>query len=289
MTKMVKCAHCEERGNKNEMIQERNKRYYHKEDCHKKYLEQIEFAKTERKLYYELIAKIGEIHNIEHTQFIPSTFHTYLYKIRNEKCNVREEFIQFYPDLIKCYEYCREKIINAKNARESKGIDDELKYGLTIAINHMINMKNNIILKEVTNNEIPLTDEQLEFLKTFIIESPIEEKFIKGIIYSNNSNDFKFKTQYDFTVRDRKYRVDIIVQKEYKGKKYMFVIECDGHDFHEKTKEEASRDKQRDRDFLSIGIPTIRYSGRDIFEDTMECVHDMYDVINGYIKVNINK
>jgi hypothetical protein len=52
------------------------------------------------------------------------------------------------------------------------------------------------------------------------------------------------------------------------------VVECDGHDFHEKTKEQASRDKERDR-FLKIGgYEVFRYAGTDIFNRPMECAQE---------------
>lgn len=43
------------------------------------------------------------------------------------------------------------------------------------------------------------------------------------------------------------------------------AVECDGHDFHEKTKEQARRDKSRDRILISHGIHTIRFTGSEIF------------------------
>lgn len=45
------------------------------------------------------------------------------------------------------------------------------------------------------------------------------------------------------------------------------AIECDGHDFHEKTKEQAARDKQRDRDLQSIGWAVARFTGSEIFKN----------------------
>lgn len=49
------------------------------------------------------------------------------------------------------------------------------------------------------------------------------------------------------------------------------VIECDGHDFHEKTKEQASRDKRRDREILTAGYPVLRFTGSEIYRDAIAC------------------
>lgn len=52
--------------------------------------------------------------------------------------------------------------------------------------------------------------------------------------------------------------------------KYL-AIECDGHDFHEKTKEQAIRDKSRDRFLLINGIPSMRFTGSEIWNDVNKC------------------
>lgn len=44
------------------------------------------------------------------------------------------------------------------------------------------------------------------------------------------------------------------------------VIEADGHDFHEKTKEQAARDKARDRSFAGAGWVVARFTGSEIHE-----------------------
>lgn len=45
------------------------------------------------------------------------------------------------------------------------------------------------------------------------------------------------------------------------------LIECDGHDFHERTKDQASRDKRRDRDLQAAGFTIYRYTGSDVWRD----------------------
>jgi len=44
------------------------------------------------------------------------------------------------------------------------------------------------------------------------------------------------------------------------------AVECDGHDFHEKTKEQAKRDKRRDRWLVVNDFYVFRYSGSEIYE-----------------------
>jgi hypothetical protein len=49
------------------------------------------------------------------------------------------------------------------------------------------------------------------------------------------------------------------------------VVECDGHDFHDRTKDQASRDRERDRLLQSFGFLVYRYTGRDIWQDFFKC------------------
>lgn len=49
------------------------------------------------------------------------------------------------------------------------------------------------------------------------------------------------------------------------------VIECDGHDFHEKTKAQAAKDKSRDRFLTGLQIPVMRFTGSEIWRSPMDC------------------
>lgn len=43
------------------------------------------------------------------------------------------------------------------------------------------------------------------------------------------------------------------------------VVECDGHEFHERTKEQAARDRSRDRRLQSAGYTVFRFTGAEIY------------------------
>ena len=53
------------------------------------------------------------------------------------------------------------------------------------------------------------------------------------------------------------------------------VVECDGHDFHQKTKEQAAHDKKRDRWFTKKGMVVLRFTGSEIFKDVGKCGEDI--------------
>ena len=77
------------------------------------------------------------------------------------------------------------------------------------------------------------------------------------------------------------YRVDILIHDgtlhQDEAKARLMVIECDGHDFHEKTKEQARRDKQRDRFLVSRGIKVLRYTGSEIWANPEDCAEEIID------------
>jgi very-short-patch-repair endonuclease len=55
------------------------------------------------------------------------------------------------------------------------------------------------------------------------------------------------------------------------------VVECDGHDYHERTKEQASRDRSRDRAAALSGIPCLRFTGSEIWRDPLGCAQQILD------------
>ena len=60
---------------------------------------------------------------------------------------------------------------------------------------------------------------------------------------------------------------------------HLLAVECDGHDFHERTKEQAQRDKSRDRDIAALGVHVIRFTGSEIWRDPRKCAADVYSII----------
>lgn len=55
----------------------------------------------------------------------------------------------------------------------------------------------------------------------------------------------------------------------------VMIVECDGHDFHERTKQQAQRDKARDRYFQSQGHKVLRFTGSEIWADPTACAEEI--------------
>lgn len=47
------------------------------------------------------------------------------------------------------------------------------------------------------------------------------------------------------------------------------LVECDGHDYHERTKQQAKRDKSRDRQLQALGHHVLRFTGSEIWGDPL--------------------
>lgn len=83
------------------------------------------------------------------------------------------------------------------------------------------------------------------------------------------------------------YRADFALWFCSSMKPVRMAVECDGHAFHEKTKEQAQRDKARDRYFVSRGWPVMRFTGSEIHADPAKCASEvgcfMFDL---WVKAN---
>jgi Protein of unknown function (DUF559) len=53
------------------------------------------------------------------------------------------------------------------------------------------------------------------------------------------------------------------------------IIEVDGHDFHERTKQQASKDKQPDRHMILQGFKVMRFTGSEVYNDPIRCAEEI--------------
>jgi very-short-patch-repair endonuclease len=67
------------------------------------------------------------------------------------------------------------------------------------------------------------------------------------------------------------YKVDFMLWFQCGRHRAGVAVECDGHDFHERTKEQAARDKKRDREILTAGYPVLRFTGSEVFANPTSC------------------
>lgn len=65
------------------------------------------------------------------------------------------------------------------------------------------------------------------------------------------------------------------------------AVECDGHDFHEKTKQQAAKDKKRDRDLMLAGWRVFRFTGSEIYKDVGNCISYLDQFLYPFVESTI--
>jgi very-short-patch-repair endonuclease len=99
------------------------------------------------------------------------------------------------------------------------------------------------------------------------------QQFIKQW-WTNGTKSICFYPQ----ARLGKHRVDLlIIYRDSPDSSWerAVIVECDGHDFHERTSEQAGKDKKRDRDLQALGYPVFRFTGSEIWKDMFGCASEV--------------
>jgi very-short-patch-repair endonuclease len=90
--------------------------------------------------------------------------------------------------------------------------------------------------------------------------------------------DFEYLTiSAEMQVRVLDWPVDFLLGvSDFSGVKHYAVVECDGHDFHERTKEQAARDRSRDRRLQEAGFRVFRFTGSELYRDPLGCAVEVH-------------
>lgn len=117
------------------------------------------------------------------------------------------------------------------------------------------------------------------------IESPhFHPSMIQGdLITVMPSSGLYLFPQFEVTF-SKSYRADflLVVNNSDESKLKKMIVECDGHEFHERTKEQAARDKGRDREFTTAGYTVMRFTGSEITRDAIACAKQCLRFLAGW-------
>lgn len=100
--------------------------------------------------------------------------------------------------------------------------------------------------------------------------SPLEGRLALAIASHCCDDSWDMKAQ----VQEGRYRIDLALVSEEEDLP-RFAIEVDDHEFHEKTKEQAQRDKSRDRTLTAVGWTVLRFTGREVWRDADSCASEV--------------
>ena len=124
-------------------------------------------------------------------------------------------------------------------------------------------------------------------------ESPIEQLLGLSIRHLIDANRDGFEDivldlvpQKEISLDGSNYRLDFLIRTyDFKNKtELFFVVECDGHQFHEKTKKQAQHDKERDRILTKHGYRVLRFTGSEIVKDPIKCGYEVITAVWDLLK-----
>lgn len=130
-------------------------------------------------------------------------------------------------------------------------------------------------------------------------KSPIEQifNFAYSVLTRTSRKylDLCLIPQYEIKCFGKKYIADFVFDSREVCtpwldivNEYKLVIECDGHDFHEKTKEQVIHDNERDYDLKSAGYDILHFSGSEIYNDPFKCAWKVLKYISKNVKVRVD-
>lgn len=92
-----------------------------------------------------------------------------------------------------------------------------------------------------------------------------------------NALDFEFVLQCQKKIG--RHRVDFLASWSYDEPRQKIIVECDGHNFHERTKEQAQKDRAKDRDWQNAGFRVFRFTGSEIYRDAFACATEVFEAL----------
>jgi very-short-patch-repair endonuclease len=109
-------------------------------------------------------------------------------------------------------------------------------------------------------------------------QSPIERMLgVHLFIEAHGGIRLRIKPQAELDIDGHRYVADFLIGIGLL--KSRLVVECDGHEFHERTKEQAAHDRSRDRAMLAAGYTVMRFTGTEIHADVLRCFNEIINFI----------
>lgn len=128
-------------------------------------------------------------------------------------------------------------------------------------------------------------------------ESPIEQSFLSAFCELATENGYRvwrnLSGNETIAVRPQAmigpHRVDFSVGFRFFESEIALIIECDGHDFHERTVAQARKDKSRDRKLTAFGYRPLRFTGSEIFQNARACALEALSIIMDFQTATVER
>jgi len=140
----------------------------------------------------------------------------------------------------------------------------------------------------------------IDIIHDYKIKSPIEKllfialKSIQRFNYIDNfeadspNHVYRYGLTYEPQFKIGKYTVDFKIQYHYSLNRTLMsktiIVECDGHEFHDKNKEQRKYEKERDRFIVKQGYKIFHYTGSEIFNNPLDIAVEILSYLTGIDK-----
>lgn len=144
-----------------------------------------------------------------------------------------------------------------------------------------------ILIQGVEKTESPVEQLFLVASNQYLLESgfdqTVPEWMPRGAV-------FAIIPQKTVTTHGKTYRADFslsILRYDFSDEspdpeEHVFAnvfVEIDGHDFHEKTKEQVAHDKQREREMAPFADMILRFTGSEVYRDPFSCASESFKAL----------
>ena len=107
-------------------------------------------------------------------------------------------------------------------------------------------------------------------------KSPIEELFLVEWYFQNEIYDTNYSIKPQYKINN--YRVDFMISIP--NKENILIIELDSYLWHGSKPEQFAKEKERERWLKKEGWDVMRFSGREIYRDVINCVSEVIEYIS---------
>ena len=129
-------------------------------------------------------------------------------------------------------------------------------------------------------------------------ESPIEQMLAlelenlhleNSTLFNSNLEIIGYEKQSEIECNKNVYRVDFLIPVIfYKNIRRIYIVECDGYEFHQKTKEQVQNDYIRQRNLEMAGYRIIKFTGSEVYNNAQDCALQVLKYIqNDFNRIGI--
>jgi very-short-patch-repair endonuclease len=93
-------------------------------------------------------------------------------------------------------------------------------------------------------------------------------------------------------VKIGKYKVDFLFSFNNQGPKEFYpdlIVELDGHDFHDKDKNQRAYEKARDRYLVKNGYKVLHFTGSEVVKEPYKVAHEALEMIGAFIGSGVSE